>query len=207
MTSQPRMASFDCFWWNITRPTPDCFSTSCATKHVRISRWFGCPPSSMPWCSSGSTRFDAMLWTCSCRTRKGSNPSDVSATARIFRSSRSRKNRAGRGERCRCSSGRRRRHLHQRAHKLTQHDSRGPVCDCASSPYRRTARVVADRRTHGSLQSTGIHDARRSPIKIARRQRLPLTLAFADLDGLKAINDKCGHMWGDSALQGHRQHP
>jgi diguanylate cyclase (GGDEF)-like protein len=38
-------------------------------------------------------------------------------------------------------------------------------------------------------------------LKIARRQMATATLAFADLDGLKAINDKCGHMWGDSALR------
>jgi diguanylate cyclase (GGDEF)-like protein len=38
-------------------------------------------------------------------------------------------------------------------------------------------------------------------IKIARRQQHAVTLAFADLDGLKAINDKCGHMWGDFALK------
>jgi len=38
-------------------------------------------------------------------------------------------------------------------------------------------------------------------IKTARRQKDSVTLAFADLDGLKAINDKCGHMWGDFALK------
>jgi two-component system, cell cycle response regulator len=38
-------------------------------------------------------------------------------------------------------------------------------------------------------------------IKTARRQKDCVTLAFADLDGLKAINDKCGHMWGDFALK------
>ena len=38
-------------------------------------------------------------------------------------------------------------------------------------------------------------------IRTARRQKDSVTLAFADLDGLKAINDKCGHMWGDFALK------
>ena len=38
-------------------------------------------------------------------------------------------------------------------------------------------------------------------LKIARRQDSSVTLAFADLDGLKAINDQCGHMWGDFALK------
>lgn len=38
-------------------------------------------------------------------------------------------------------------------------------------------------------------------LKIARRQSSSVTLAFADLDGLKAINDQCGHMWGDFALK------
>ena len=38
-------------------------------------------------------------------------------------------------------------------------------------------------------------------IKTARRQQDSVTLAFADLDGLKLINDQCGHMWGDYALK------
>src|SRR4030095_8438056 len=38
-------------------------------------------------------------------------------------------------------------------------------------------------------------------LKIARRHNSSVTLAFADLDGLKAINDGCGHMWGDFALK------
>ena len=38
-------------------------------------------------------------------------------------------------------------------------------------------------------------------IKLARRIQTGVTLAFADLDGLKTINDQCGHMWGDFALR------
>jgi diguanylate cyclase (GGDEF)-like protein/PAS domain S-box-containing protein len=36
--------------------------------------------------------------------------------------------------------------------------------------------------------------------KLAARTRAPFTVMFADLDGLKAINDRCGHEAGDAAI-------
>jgi two-component system cell cycle response regulator len=38
-------------------------------------------------------------------------------------------------------------------------------------------------------------------LKIARRYRQPLVLCFADLDGLKLINDNLGHAAGDEAIR------
>lgn len=74
--------------------------------------------------------------------------------------------------------------------------------------------AIARHRRIGELQAlsqtdelTGLYNRRAfmtlgsHQIKIARRQEHAVTLAFADLDGLKAINDKCGHMWGDFALK------
>src|SRR5688572_27571548 len=74
--------------------------------------------------------------------------------------------------------------------------------------------AIARHRRIGELQAlsqtdelTGLYNRRAfmtlggHQIKIARRQRHSVTLAFADLDGLKAINDRCGHMWGDFALK------
>src|SRR5688572_29129 len=74
--------------------------------------------------------------------------------------------------------------------------------------------AIARHRRIGELQAlsqtdelTGLYNRRAfmtlgsHQIKIARRQQHSVTLAFADLDGLKAINDKCGHMWGDFALK------
>jgi two-component system cell cycle response regulator len=74
--------------------------------------------------------------------------------------------------------------------------------------------AIARHRRIGELQAlsqtdelTGLYNRRAfmtlgsHQIKIARRQQHAVTLAFADLDGLKAINDKCGHMWGDFALK------
>ena len=74
--------------------------------------------------------------------------------------------------------------------------------------------AIARHRRIGELQAlsqtdelTGLYNRRAfmtlgsHQIKIARRQKHSVTLAFADLDGLKAINDRCGHMWGDFALK------
>ena len=74
--------------------------------------------------------------------------------------------------------------------------------------------AIARHRRIGELHAlslidelTGIYNRRAfmtlgdHQLKIARRQQAGATLAFADLDGLKAINDQCGHMWGDFALK------
>ena len=74
--------------------------------------------------------------------------------------------------------------------------------------------AIARHRRIGELQVlsqtdelTGLYNRRAfmtlggHQIKIARREKHSVTLAFADLDGLKAINDRCGHMWGDFALK------
>ena len=74
--------------------------------------------------------------------------------------------------------------------------------------------AIARHRRIGELHAlslidelTGIYNRRAfmtlgdHQLKIARRQQSGATLAFADLDGLKAINDQCGHMWGDFALK------
>src|SRR5207247_1738968 len=60
-----------------------------------------------------------------------------------------------------------------------------------------------------SLQDelTGLYNRRafmtlgEQQLKIARREDSGVTLAFADLDGLKSINDQCGHTFGDFALK------
>jgi two-component system, cell cycle response regulator len=74
--------------------------------------------------------------------------------------------------------------------------------------------AIARHRRIGELHAlslvdelTGIYNRRAfmtlgdHQLKIARREHAAVTLAFADLDGLKAINDQCGHMWGDFALK------
>ncbi|GAC1631507.1 MAG: hypothetical protein NVS9B14_03430 [Candidatus Acidiferrum sp.] len=39
-------------------------------------------------------------------------------------------------------------------------------------------------------------------IRLAQRASQPLILLFADVDGLKGINDRCGHVHGDALLVG-----
>jgi diguanylate cyclase (GGDEF)-like protein len=74
--------------------------------------------------------------------------------------------------------------------------------------------AIARHRRIGELHAlslvdelTGIYNRRAfmtlgdHQLKIAKRAHAGVTLAFADLDGLKGINDRCGHMWGDFALK------
>jgi two-component system, cell cycle response regulator len=90
------------------------------------------------------------------------------------------------------------------------------IKECVNSHnmIRAVRYAIARHRRIGELQAlsqtdelTGLYNRRAfmtlgtHQIKIARREKHAVTLAFADLDGLKAINDKCGHMWGDFALK------
>jgi diguanylate cyclase (GGDEF)-like protein len=84
----------------------------------------------------------------------------------------------------------------------------------SSNVIRAVQYAIARHRRIGELHAlslidelTGLYNRRAfmtlgdHQLKIARRQNSSVTLAFADLDGLKAINDQCGHMWGDFALK------
>jgi diguanylate cyclase (GGDEF)-like protein len=53
----------------------------------------------------------------------------------------------------------------------------------------------------GLLNRRGFLSLAQQQIKIARRENWGLVLLFADLDGLKNINDKFGHPKGDHALR------
>lgn len=53
----------------------------------------------------------------------------------------------------------------------------------------------------GLLNRRGFHSLALQHIKIAQRAERELILFFADLDGLKQINDNFGHTEGDSALK------
>ena len=53
----------------------------------------------------------------------------------------------------------------------------------------------------GLLNRRGFHSLALQHIKIAQRSDRELILFFADLDGLKKINDNFGHTEGDSALK------
>lgn len=53
----------------------------------------------------------------------------------------------------------------------------------------------------GLFNRRGIYEQLEAEQKRALRERLPLTVALVDLDGLKQINDQYGHMVGDEALK------
>ena len=52
----------------------------------------------------------------------------------------------------------------------------------------------------GLLNGRGFQEAATAELVRARRYRHPVTLAYFDLDGFKAINDRFGHLHGDSVL-------
>ncbi|MDP1571683.1 MAG: GGDEF domain-containing protein [Vicinamibacterales bacterium] len=52
----------------------------------------------------------------------------------------------------------------------------------------------------GLLNSRAFGEAVRRELAFARRQGQPLTLAFTDIDGFKAVNDRWGHRVGDDVL-------
>jgi diguanylate cyclase (GGDEF)-like protein len=53
----------------------------------------------------------------------------------------------------------------------------------------------------GLCNRRGFLEQARRQIKILRRQRRPALLFFADVDGLKQINDQLGHETGDAAIR------
>jgi diguanylate cyclase (GGDEF)-like protein len=80
--------------------------------------------------------------------------------------------------------------------------------------HRTIHYAIARHQRLGAFQSlslidelTGLNNRRgfitlaEQQMKVARRENLGITLAFADLDGLKWINDHLGHIQGDLALR------
>ena len=80
--------------------------------------------------------------------------------------------------------------------------------------YRVIRYAIARHQRIGAFQTlslvdelTGLYNRRgfttlaEQQIKVARRENLGTTMAFADVDGLKSINDQFGHSMGDLALK------
>jgi diguanylate cyclase (GGDEF)-like protein/PAS domain S-box-containing protein len=61
--------------------------------------------------------------------------------------------------------------------------------------------AMHDALTHLPNRSL-LHDMLATAIAAARRHRKSLAVGFLDVDGLKAINDSCGHRIGDRVLSG-----
>ena len=90
------------------------------------------------------------------------------------------------------------------------HDASGRICG--------TSTIARDITEHKRLEAqiramaltdelTGLHNRRgftalaEQQLKLARRSHTPLCIAFVDMDGMKAINDRYGHAVGDDALK------
>lgn len=76
----------------------------------------------------------------------------------------------------------------------------------ADITLRKQAEEHAQMMSHTD-ELTGLHNRRgfqalaEQQMRLARRHGTPLYLAFVDMDGMKAINDRFGHASGDQALQ------
>ena len=89
-------------------------------------------------------------------------------------------------------------------------DASGRICGTST-----IARDITERRRQEAQvralaltdELTGLHNRRgftalaEQQLKLARRSHTPLCIAFVDLDGMKAINDRYGHAAGDDALK------
>lgn len=76
----------------------------------------------------------------------------------------------------------------------------------ADITLRKQAEEQAQAMSHTD-ELTGLHNRRgflalaEQQMRLARRHQTPLHLAYVDMDGMKAINDRFGHAGGDRALQ------
>jgi diguanylate cyclase (GGDEF)-like protein len=84
------------------------------------------------------------------------------------------------------------------AEVLRQHAQELQRRDTAEEEIHRIS--VTDVMT-GLLNRRGFFLHAELSFKVARRQRIPSALIFADIDGLKAVNDELGHDTGDRFIQ------
>jgi two-component system, cell cycle response regulator len=80
---------------------------------------------------------------------------------------------------------------------LNRHRTESAARD-SEAQYRRLSTI--DELT-GLPNRRGFCELAEQQLKVARRFHQPLVLCFADLDGLKAINDTLGHAVGDDAIR------
>ena len=74
------------------------------------------------------------------------------------------------------------------------------LADLLEKEISQVSDVVTDQLT-GLYNRRGFVLGAERVLAIADRAGAPVTLAFADLDGLKAINDRAGHAAGDEAIR------
>ena len=80
---------------------------------------------------------------------------------------------------------------------LNRHEMERTVRD-SEAAYRRLSTI--DELT-GLPNRRGFSELAEQQLKVACRYCQPLVLCFADLDGLKSINDRLGHSAGDAAIR------
>ena len=89
-------------------------------------------------------------------------------------------------------------------------DASGRICGTSTIARDITEHRLREAQTRALAltdELTGLHNRRgftalaEQQLKLARRSHTPLCIAFVDLDGMKAINDRFGHAVGDDALK------
>ena len=85
------------------------------------------------------------------------------------------------------------------ADRLNSQDDRVASDEDRIESARERAEYVVDELTGAHRRAAGLFELEREVIQ-AKRTGQPFTLAFVDIDGLKAVNDSRGHAGGDELL-------
>ncbi len=90
--------------------------------------------------------------------------------------------------------------------KDDDHASLIPLLRSRVARYRRVRHVMMRDMLTGLMNRTALLERLDLELRRARRTQLPLSLAIVDIDHFKQVNDRHGHLAGDSALKQVARH-